>query len=68
MRYGLPPCSIPALDPLHLMRLDLARCCLADAVYDGPDAPAGPRLRSSVIPGGSGGQGIWAPNMLSAPR
>jgi acyl transferase domain-containing protein/NADP-dependent 3-hydroxy acid dehydrogenase YdfG len=57
MRYGLPPRSIPAIDPLQLMTLELARRCLADAGYDGPDAPPGPRLRTSVILGASGGAG-----------
>ncbi len=57
MRYGLPPRSIPAIDPLQLMTLELARRCLSDAGYDGPDVPAGPRLRTSVILGASGGAG-----------
>lgn len=57
MRYGLPPRSLPAIDPLQLMTLELARRCLADAGYDGPDAPPGPRLRTSVILGASGGAG-----------
>jgi acyl transferase domain-containing protein/NAD(P)-dependent dehydrogenase (short-subunit alcohol dehydrogenase family) len=59
MRYGIPPRSIPAIDPLQLMTLELARRCLADAGLDGPsaDQPRLPRLRTSVILGASGGAG-----------
>ncbi len=68
MRYGLPPRSIPAIDPLQLMTLELARRCLADAGYDGPDAP---RARACAPPSSSApraGQGTWARNMPSGPR
>ncbi|KKK96609.1 hypothetical protein LCGC14_2661050, partial [marine sediment metagenome] len=58
MRYGLPPRSIKALDPLQLMTLDLARRCLDDAGMGGQGEQTGlPRLRTSVILGASGGAG-----------
>ena len=58
MRYGIPPRSVPAIDPLQLMTLEVAHRCLADAGYDGTAASAGaPRLRTSVILGASGGAG-----------
>lgn len=57
MRYGIPPRSLPALDPLQLMTLEVARRTLEDAGLDGKDAPGLPRLRTSIILGASGGAG-----------
>lgn len=58
MRYGIPPRAIPALDPLQLMTLEVARRCLEDAGYTGDEAgPKAQRLKSSIILGASGGAG-----------
>jgi hypothetical protein len=57
MKFGLPPRSIKAIDPLQLMTLELAHRCLVDAGYAGEGAVDGPRLRTSVILGASGGAG-----------
>ena len=58
MRYGIPPRSIPAIDPLQLMTLEVARRCLDDAGFDGTDgAQAQQRLKTSIILGASGGAG-----------
>ncbi len=57
MRYGIPPKAIKALDPLQLMTLDVARRCLDDAGLTGEAGVTGPRLKTSVILGASGGAG-----------
>ena len=57
MKFGMPPRSIKAIDPLQLMTLELTHRCLTDAGYAGEDAMEGPRLRTSVILGASGGAG-----------
>ncbi len=58
MRYGIPPKAIPAVDPLQLMTLEVARRCLDDAGFDGQDtAKAKQRLKTSIILGASGGAG-----------
>ncbi|QFS84166.1 type I polyketide synthase [Roseivivax sp. THAF197b] len=57
MRYGIPPRAIKALDPLQLMTLDVARRCLDDAGLTGEAGVSGPRLKTSVILGASGGAG-----------
>ena len=62
MRFGMPPKSIKAIDPVQLMTLELARRCLEDAGYDDRDASQSPavggkRLKTSIILGASGGVG-----------
>ncbi|MBL4812586.1 MAG: hypothetical protein JKX69_09595, partial [Rhodobacteraceae bacterium] len=58
IQYGIPPKSIPALDPLQLMTLEMANRCLTDAGYAGKDGlPKAARLKTSVILGASGGAG-----------
>ncbi|MHA6326653.1 SDR family NAD(P)-dependent oxidoreductase [Roseivivax sp. CAU 1753] len=57
MRYGVPPRAIKALDPLQLMTLEVARRCLDDAGLTDTSGASGPRLRTSVILGASGGAG-----------
>ncbi len=58
MRYGIPPRSIPAIDPLQLMTLEVARRCLDDAGFDGTDTTkTEQRLKTSIILGASGGAG-----------
>jgi acyl transferase domain-containing protein/NAD(P)-dependent dehydrogenase (short-subunit alcohol dehydrogenase family)/NAD(P)H-dependent flavin oxidoreductase YrpB (nitropropane dioxygenase family)/predicted hotdog family 3-hydroxylacyl-ACP dehydratase len=54
MRYGMPPKSIEAVDPMQLMALEVAQRTLADAGYD---RRAFDRERASVIIGASGGTG-----------
>ncbi|SFQ20794.1 polyketide-type polyunsaturated fatty acid synthase PfaA [Roseivivax halotolerans] len=57
MRYGIPPRAVKALDPLQLMTLEVARRCLDDAGLTGEAGIKGPRLKTSVILGASGGAG-----------
>jgi acyl transferase domain-containing protein/NAD(P)H-dependent flavin oxidoreductase YrpB (nitropropane dioxygenase family)/NADP-dependent 3-hydroxy acid dehydrogenase YdfG len=54
MRYGMPPKSITAVDPMQLMALEVARQTIEDAGYD---EKAFDRERASVIVGASGGTG-----------
>ncbi len=56
-RYGMPPKSLEAIDPMQLMALEVARRTLVDAGYHekGFDAE-----RASVIIGASGGGGDMA--------
>src|SRR5262249_45224587 len=51
-RFGMPPASLPSIEPLQLLTLDVARAALADAGY--LDRPY-PRQRTSVILGAGGG-------------
>ncbi|MBI3156615.1 MAG: SDR family NAD(P)-dependent oxidoreductase [Burkholderiales bacterium] len=53
-RFGLPPKSVQAIDPMQLMGLEVARRTLEDAGYD--QRPFD-RERASVIVGASGGAG-----------
>ena len=53
-RFGLPPKSVQAVDPMQLMGLEVARRTLEDAGYD--QRPFD-RERASVIVGASGGAG-----------
>ena len=57
MRYGIPPRSIPALDPLQLMTLEVASRCIDDAGYGADGGPKAQRLKTSIILGASGGAG-----------
>jgi len=52
VRYGMPPSSLPSIEPLQLLTLELVRTALADAGY--ADAPF-PRESTSVILGVGGG-------------
>ncbi len=53
-RYGIPPKSIEAVDPMQLMALEVVRRTLIDAGYEQREFD---RLRTSVIIGASGGVG-----------
>jgi 3-oxoacyl-(acyl-carrier-protein) synthase/NAD(P)H-dependent flavin oxidoreductase YrpB (nitropropane dioxygenase family) len=54
IRYGIPPATLPSIDPLQLLSLEVVRQALADAGYlDRPFA----RERTAVILGISGGLG-----------
>jgi len=52
MRYGMPPNSLPSIEPIQLLTLETARAALADAGY--LDRPF-PRQRTAVILGAGGG-------------
>jgi 3-oxoacyl-(acyl-carrier-protein) synthase/NAD(P)H-dependent flavin oxidoreductase YrpB (nitropropane dioxygenase family) len=52
--FGMPPNSLPSIDPMHLLALIAAREALADAGYS--ERPFD-RSRTSVILGASGGVG-----------
>lgn len=54
VKYGMPPKSIEAVDPMQLMALQVARDTLVDAGYH---EKAFDRERASVILGASGGTG-----------
>jgi acyl transferase domain-containing protein/NAD(P)H-dependent flavin oxidoreductase YrpB (nitropropane dioxygenase family)/NAD(P)-dependent dehydrogenase (short-subunit alcohol dehydrogenase family) len=57
VRYGMPPSSLPSIEPLQLLTLELVRAALDDAGYaDAGEAdPAFPRESTSVILGVGGG-------------
>jgi len=51
-RFGMPPSSLPSIEPLQLLTLEVVRAALADAGYlDRPYA----RPRTSVVLGAGGG-------------
>jgi 3-oxoacyl-(acyl-carrier-protein) synthase/NAD(P)H-dependent flavin oxidoreductase YrpB (nitropropane dioxygenase family) len=52
VRYGIPPNTLPSIEPLQLLTLEVARAALEDAGYA---ARAFPRERTSVIIGAGGG-------------
>ena len=52
LRYGMPPTSLPAIEPLHLLTLEAVRAALDDAGYR--DRPF-PRERTAVVLGAGGG-------------
>jgi len=54
LRYGIPPRSLKAIDPLQLMTLEVVRRCLADA---GLENATEVHEHTSVILGASGGAG-----------
>lgn len=61
LRYGMPPSSLPSVEPAQLLALEVARMALADAGYE---QRAFPRERTSVIlgmGGGAGGHGLRLP-------
>jgi acyl transferase domain-containing protein/NAD(P)H-dependent flavin oxidoreductase YrpB (nitropropane dioxygenase family)/NAD(P)-dependent dehydrogenase (short-subunit alcohol dehydrogenase family)/acyl carrier protein len=53
-RYGMPPNTLPSIEPLQLLTLEVVRAALRDAGY--LDRPF-PRQRTSVILGVGGGAG-----------
>ena len=53
-KYGMPPKSVDAVDPMQLMALEVASRTLADAGYDKREFD---RENASVIIGASGGAG-----------
>ena len=61
LEFGIPPNSLPSIDPLHLLALIAARNALADAGY--AVRPFN-RARTSVILGASGGTGDLGANYL----
>ena len=54
LEFGMPPNSLPSIDPMHLLALTAVREALADAGYTGRPFDRG---RTSVILGASGGVG-----------
>ena len=52
MRYGMPPNSLPSIEPVQLLTLEVARAALEDAGYLDREFP---RERTSVILGAGGG-------------
>ena len=52
MRYGMPPNTLPSIEPLQLLTLEVVRAALQDAGY--LDRPF-PRQRTAVILGVGGG-------------
>ena len=52
LRYGMPPTSLPSIEPLHLLTLEVVRAALDDAGY--ADRPF-PRERTAVVLGMGGG-------------
>jgi acyl transferase domain-containing protein/NAD(P)-dependent dehydrogenase (short-subunit alcohol dehydrogenase family) len=52
LRYGMPPTSLPSIEPLHLLTLEAVRVALNDAGYR--DRPF-PRERTAVVLGAGGG-------------
>jgi acyl transferase domain-containing protein len=52
LRYGMPPSSLPSIEPMHLLTLEAVRAALDDAGYR--DRPF-PRERTAVVLGAGGG-------------
>ncbi|MBV8078292.1 MAG: acyltransferase domain-containing protein, partial [Planctomycetaceae bacterium] len=52
LRYGMPPSSLPSIEPMHLLTLEAVRAALDDAGYR--DRPF-PRARTAVVLGAGGG-------------
>ena len=52
LRYGMPPSSLPSIEPAQLLALEVARAALADAGY--AERPF-PRERTAVVLGMGGG-------------
>ncbi|MGB1562794.1 MAG: beta-ketoacyl synthase N-terminal-like domain-containing protein, partial [Sinimarinibacterium flocculans] len=57
LKFGIPPKSMKAIDPLQLLTLETAARTLADAGYDGPGMALLDREHASVILGAGGGAG-----------
>jgi acyl transferase domain-containing protein/NAD(P)H-dependent flavin oxidoreductase YrpB (nitropropane dioxygenase family)/NAD(P)-dependent dehydrogenase (short-subunit alcohol dehydrogenase family) len=52
LRHGMPPASLPSIEPAQLLALEVARCALADAGYARRPFP---RERTAVVLGMGGG-------------
>ncbi|AGA29701.1 polyketide synthase family protein [Singulisphaera acidiphila DSM 18658] len=52
LRYGMPPTSLPSIEPLHLLTLEAVRAAIDDAGYR--DRPF-PREKTAVVLGAGGG-------------
>ena len=52
LQYGMPPTSLPSIEPLHLLTLEVVRAALDDAGYR---ERAFPRERTAVVLGAGGG-------------
>ena len=52
LTYGMPPSSLPSIEPLHLITLEAVRAALDDAGYKDR---AFPRERTAVVLGAGGG-------------
>ncbi|MEW6221243.1 MAG: SDR family NAD(P)-dependent oxidoreductase [Thermodesulfobacteriota bacterium] len=52
LAYGMPPATIPFVEPLHLITLEAVRAALTDAGYEDRDFP---RERTAVVLGVGGG-------------
>ncbi|HMB03887.1 MAG TPA: beta-ketoacyl synthase N-terminal-like domain-containing protein, partial [Isosphaeraceae bacterium] len=52
LRYGMPPASLPSIEPLHLLTLEAVRAAIEDAGYR--ERPF-PRERTAVVLGAGGG-------------
>ncbi len=52
LRYGMPPSSVPSIEPMQLLTLEVVRSALDDAGYR--DRPF-PRERTAVVLGAGGG-------------
>lgn len=52
LRYGMPPSSLPSIEPLHLLTLEVVRAALDDAGYRERRFP---RDRTAVVLGAGGG-------------
>src|SRR5207245_7998335 len=52
LRYGMPPTSLPSIEPLHLLTLEVVRAALDDAGYRHRPFP---RERTAVVLGAGGG-------------
>ncbi|MGW7753915.1 SDR family NAD(P)-dependent oxidoreductase [Streptomyces violaceusniger] len=55
LSYGIPPASLPSIEPVQLLALEAARRALADAGYQGPEAD---HRRTSVIFGAEAGSDL----------
>ncbi|MET7637165.1 SDR family NAD(P)-dependent oxidoreductase [Streptomyces sp. NPDC005438] len=55
LSYGIPPASLPSIEPVQLLALEAARRALVDAGYDGPEAD---HRRTSVIFGAEAGSDL----------
>lgn len=52
LRYGMPPTSLPSIEPVHLLTLEVVRAALDDAGYARRPFP---RERTAVVLGAGGG-------------
>ena len=64
LRYGMPPSSLPSIEPAQLLALEVVRTALADAGY--AERPFR-REQTAVVLGMGGGAGSWRWAMPSVP-